>query len=144
MLINFEIATPEKIVFKALVSQISLPTKMGEITILPNHEPLVAALSPGVIKIIKDGGEKFLAIGEGFAEIQTGNRAIILAENAETAEEIDIERAERARRRAEELMKEKNVQDVEYTALAAKIERELARLKVARRHSKGKNLPSAE
>lgn len=135
-MLTFEIATPEKVVFKAAVAQITLPTKMGEITILPHHRPLVAALAPGVIKMIKDGQEKFLAVGEGFVEVKAGNRVIILAENAESAEEIDIERAERARRRAEELMKEKSARDVEYTALAGKMERELARLKVGKKRAK--------
>lgn len=139
-MLNFEIATPEKVVFKAEVTQVTLPTKMGEITILSNHRPLVAAITPGVLKMIKDGEEKFLAVSEGFVEIKSGNRVIILAENAETAEEIDIDRAERARRRAEQLMKEKSALDVEYTALTAKMERELARLKVAKRHAKGKTI----
>jgi F-type H+-transporting ATPase subunit epsilon len=99
-MIDFQIATPEKVVYKDQVSQITLPTKAGEITILPNHLPLVSVIAPGVIKIVKDGEEKFLAVGEGFIEVKPGNRVIIIAENSETAEEIDVARADRARRRA--------------------------------------------
>ncbi len=137
-MINFEIATPEKVVYKDTVAQITLPTQLGEITILPNHLPLLAAVRPGVIRLIKDGAEKFLTVGEGFLQVNKGNRVLLLAENSETAEELDLERAERAKQRAQELMKQKSLQDVDYVGLAVKMERELARLKVARRHVKGR------
>lgn len=133
-MLEFEIATPEKIVYKDNIDQISLPTIMGEITILPHHRPLVAALAPGEIRIIKNNTEKLLAVGEGFVQVKPNNRVIVLAQNAETAEEIDYERAEAAKKRASELMKQKNFEDVEYATLAAKIERELARLRVAKKH----------
>lgn len=134
MKISFEITTPERVVYKDEVDQITLPTAMGEITVLPNHIPLVAALKPGEIRLIKNGQEIIMAAAGGFIEVQPGNRVIVLADNAERAEEIDVSRAEAARQRAEELMKQKSVQDVEYTALAVKLERELARLRVARKH----------
>jgi len=135
-MLTFEIATPEKVVYKDKVTQITLPTQLGEITILPNHLPLMAAVVPGVIKLIKDGVEKFLAVGEGFLQVKKGNRVLLLAENSETAEEIDLDRADRARARAQELMKQKSAADLDYTALAGKLERELARLKVVKRHTK--------
>lgn len=134
MKISFEITTPERIVYKDEVDQITLPTEMGEITILPNHIPLVSVLRPGEMRIIKNGQETVLAVAGGFIEVEPKNRVIVLADNAERVEEINIERAEAARKRAEELMKEKSVQDVEYTALASQLERELARLRVARKH----------
>ncbi|HBV58208.1 MAG TPA: F0F1 ATP synthase subunit epsilon [Candidatus Magasanikbacteria bacterium] len=132
--ISFEITTPERTIFKDEIDQITLPTEMGEITILPNHIPLVSMLRPGEMRLIKNGAESLFAVAGGFIEIQPNNRVIVLADNAERAEEISIERAEAARQRAEELMKQKSVQDVEYTGLAVKIERELARLRVARKH----------
>lgn len=134
MKISFEITTPERTVFKDEVDQITLPTEMGEITILPNHIPLVSVLRPGEMRVIKNGQETVLAVAGGFIEVEPKNRVIVLADNAERVEEINIERAEAARKRAEELMKEKSVQDVEYTALASQLERELARLRVARKH----------
>jgi len=142
--IFFEITTPERTVFKDEVDQITLPTKMGEITILPNHLPLVAVLQPGEMRLVKDGKETLLAVAGGFIEVQPKNRVIILADNAERAEEIDVTRAEAARQRAEDLMKQKSVQDVEYTALAGKLERELARLRVARKHRTRRLGPSSQ
>lgn len=139
MKISFEITTPERTVFKDEIDQVTLPTEMGEITILPNHIPLVGVLHPGELRIIKDGKEQVLAVAGGFIQILPKNKVMILADNAELAEEIDIKRAETARQRAEELMKEKKAQDVDYTGLAAKLERELARLRVARKH-RGRSL----
>lgn len=132
--ISFEITTPEGVIYRDQVEQISLPTKMGEITILPHHIPLVASLYPGEIRVKKDGLTDLLAVAGGFIEVQPDNRVVVLADSAERAEKIDIKRAEEAKKRAEELMKQKKFDEVEYTALAAKMERELARLRVARKH----------
>lgn len=132
--ISFEITTPEGNIYKSEVEEVSLPTKTGEITILPHHIPLVSTLVPGELRIKKDNQVIFLAVAGGFIEVQPNNRVVVLADNAEMAEKIDLDRAEQARKRAEELMKEKAVDDVEYTALASKIEKELARIRVARRH----------
>ncbi len=130
--INLEIITPEKIIFKQPVDQITLPTQNGEITVLPDHIPLISLLSAGAVKIIADGKETALAISGGLIQINPQG-VKILADTAELAEEIDVKRAEIAHQRALELMKEKEKDDVEYTTLAAKIEKELARMKVARR-----------
>lgn len=134
MKMSFEITTPERVVFKDEVDQITLPTEMGEITILPNHLPLVATLKPGEARLKKNGEDIILAVAGGYIEVLPKNRVIVLADNAERAEEIDVERAETARKRALEIMKEKNIQDVEYASLAGRLERELARLRVARKH----------
>jgi len=132
--ISFEITTPEGVIYKSEVDEVSLPTKTGEITILSHHIPLVSALIPGELRIKKDGEIIFLAVAGGFIEVQPNNRVVVLADSAEMAEKIDIKQAEEAKRRAEELMKEKKVDDVEYTQLASLLERELARLRVARKH----------
>ena len=132
--ISFEITTPEGVVYKADVDEISLPTRSGEITILPNHIPLVSSLVPGELRIKKNGETIFLATAGGFIEVQPENRVVVLADSAEMAEKIDIKQAEEAKRRAELLMKEKKVDDVEYSALAGKIEQELARIRVAHKH----------
>ncbi|HPV70592.1 MAG TPA: F0F1 ATP synthase subunit epsilon [Candidatus Magasanikbacteria bacterium] len=132
--ISFEITTPEGNIYKSEVDEVSLPTKTGEITILPHHIPLVSALIPGELRVKNDNQTIFLAVAGGFIEVQPNSRVVVLADNAEMAEKIDLDRAEQARKRAVELMKEKAVDDVEYTALASKIERELARIRVARKH----------
>ncbi len=133
--LKFKIVTPEKVVFEQEIDQVTLPTQTGQITVLPNHIPLLSALQAGEM-VIKEGGKEIpLAIAGGFVEVKPGSEIVVLTENAEHAEEIDIARAEEAKKRAEDLLKNaKDRETVDYTALAAKIERELARLKVARKH----------
>ncbi|MFA6551781.1 MAG: ATP synthase F1 subunit epsilon, partial [Patescibacteria group bacterium] len=122
-----------KTVLKEEVLQITVPTKMGEITVLPNHIPLVASLMPGVIEIkTSDNKIETIAVSGGFIEVLP-DKVVILADTAERAADIDEARAEEARKRAEELMKEKK-EDVDFTAIQAKIAKELARVKAVRRH----------
>jgi F-type H+-transporting ATPase subunit epsilon len=134
MKIKFKIATPERVVYEDEIDQITLPTKMGEITVLPNHLPLVSSLNPGEVLIKKDGREVPLVISGGFVELHE-NKLVILADTAERVEEIDEERAEAARARVKELLENKQaVDNVDFTALAGKMEKELARLKVVRKY----------
>ncbi len=134
-MITFEIATPERTVYKEEVDSLTLPTKDGEITVLPNHIPLVAVLVPGVATVRKGGQESFMAVSGGFIEVQPNNRVVVLADTAEHADELTIAAIEKARADAERVLHEKRSMDDEtFAAAAAGLERELARLKVARRH----------
>src|SRR3989338_7587549 len=131
--IHFEIVTPEKTVLKEEVLQLTVPTKMGEITVLPHHFPLVASLQAGVIEIkLLDDKVETVAVSGGFIEVLP-NKVVILADTAERAAYIDEARAEEARKRAEKLMAEKR-EDVDFSAVQAKIAKELARVKAVRRH----------
>ena len=110
--IKLKIVTPEKILFEDIVSQVSVSTIMGEITILPNHIPLVSQLASGEIVIkTEQGREDLMAVSGGFIEVLP-DQVVILADTAERAEDI-------------EALGE---------MFTAKIEKELARLKVARKH----------
>ena len=141
MKIKFKIATPEKVVYEEEIDQITLPTKMGEITVLPNHLPLVSSLNPGEILIKKDKEEIPMAISGGFVELNN-NQMVILADTAERVEEIDVERAEQARQKAKDLLEKKqDADEVDFTALAAKMEKEMARLRVAKKYKKIKARP---
>lgn len=131
-MIKFKIITPDKIVFEAEIDAVTLPSQMGEITILPNHIPLISLLVPGEIKIKKNKEEISLSTSGGFVEI-TGQSVVVLSDTAERAEEIDIAKAEEAKVSAEKMMKEKRVDSEEFARMSAKIEKELARLKVARK-----------
>ncbi|HCC23803.1 TPA: F0F1 ATP synthase subunit epsilon [Candidatus Falkowbacteria bacterium] len=133
---NFKIATPEKVVFKEEVDQITLPTIAGEITILPNHIPLVGVLKPGEIRIINGKEEKHLAVSGGFIEV-LADKVVLLADTAERAEELDVERAEAARKRAEEALTQKRVDAKEFARLTAMIEKETVRIRVAKKHRMG-------
>lgn len=137
--LHFEIATPERVVFSApAVESITLPTAMGEITILPDHLPLVASLVPGEVRVKVSGQEILMAVSGGFLEVRP-EKVTVLADTAERAEEIDEAKAEEARVRAHELMTQvRTTESTDYAALAAKLEKELARLRVVRKHREHK------
>ena len=140
-LIKFEIVTPERIVLKELIRQITLPTKQGEITILPNHIPLIATLLPGVIHLQRaDDSQEILSVSGGFVEVLM-NKVVVLADTAERAEEIDIDRAEEAKKRAEQIMKDTKRTDLEsFTTVNAQIAKELARTRAVKVWRKLKNI----
>jgi len=132
--IKFKIVTPERTVFEEEIDQATLPVENGEVTILPNHRSYIASLKAGGEIVLKKSGEEIsLAVAGGFIEF-ANNNLVVLADRAERAEEIDLKRAEEARVRAEALMKEKIVDSGEYARVAAAIEKEMARIKVARKH----------
>ena len=134
--IKFKIVTPERVVYENEVDQATIPTAEGQITVLPNHIPLMSILTAGELILKKNGEDIPMAVSSGFIQVNK-NEIVILADTAERAEEIDEARAEEARLRAKKLMQEvKNKEDVSYTALVAKMEREVARLNVLRRRRK--------
>lgn len=139
--IKFEIVTPEKTVLKEPITQITVPTRDGEITVLPKHVPLVSILKPGVIEARKeDGSSEIMAISGGFIEVLR-DKVVILADAAERAEEIDIDRAEEARARAEKTKEEIiHKDDVRFADLSTKIETELARTKAVKRWKRIKSI----
>lgn len=135
--LHLKITTPERIVFEDEVDQVVLPTMMGDIGVLPHHIPLVSVLSVGELRITRKGQESSLAVSGGFIEVQP-NIVTVLADTAEHAEEIDEQRAEEARKRAERLMKEKRADATDYAMVAAKLEKELARLRIVKKHKRSK------
>lgn len=133
----FKIITPERIVFSEEVSSVSLMTPDGEITVLPHHVPLVTLAVAGEIRYTHEGVEKHVAVSGGFTEIKADNSITILADTAEHAAEIDLDRAEAARAKASKLMSEvRDKEDVNYAALSIKIEKELARIKTGNKYRK--------
>src|SRR5262245_51974105 len=129
--LRLEFVTPERALAQNEVDEVVIPGEMGDLGVLPGHAPLLTALRPGEMWYRK-GNEKFFAfISGGFAEV-VGDRVSILAQVAERAEEIDLQRAEAAKRRAEDLLArpaaDTNLEDAR-VALA----RAIARLEIARR-----------
>lgn len=118
------------------IYQITLPVMYGEVTILPNHRSYIAAIKPGEIIYKKEKNDKegeSLMVAGGFVEFNK-NKLVILADEAERADEIDLEKAEEARERAEKLKEEIVDEDeIEYARIAAAIEKELAKIKVAKK-----------
>lgn len=121
--------------FESDVESVTLPTPDGLITVLPRHIPLVTLLVPGELKYRKEGAEHFLAVSRGIVEVRPGSQLVILADSAERAEHIDLERAEAARARAVAMLSEKEKMDDEAFALVqAQLEKEIARLRVGRKY----------
>lgn len=141
--ITFEITTPENVVYSDEVDEVVLPTASGEIGILPNHIPLVSLLIAGELRITKGKETTYLAVSGGFIEVQPG-KVVVLADTAERAEDIDEKRAEEARKRAQELAEEKHVDATQFAALTAKMEKELARLRVVRRRRRTVHRPPSQ
>lgn len=140
MSLSLKIVTPERIVYEGTVDSVTAMTEMGEVTILPNHVPLVANLRAGELRVKENGTESFLVASTGFLEVRPGNEVVILADTAERAEELELQKIEEAKERARRLLEEKrHVDDVAFADAAAMLERELARYHVAlkrKRHPK--------
>jgi len=128
---RLEIVTAERMVFADEVNEVVAWGVQGQLGILPHHAPLMTMLQPGDLLIKKDNEEEYLAISGGFLEVRP-DKVIILADACERAEEIDAARAEAAKRRAEETLKERPP-EVDAAAAEAVLRRSLARLKVAER-----------
>jgi len=134
--LRLEIVTAERTVFADDVSEVVAWGVEGQLGILPHHAPLMTMLQPGDLLIKKDDEEHYLVISGGFLEVRP-DKVIILADACERAEEIDVERAEAARRRAEEILKTRPPEIDTATAEAA-LRRSLARIKVAERRRRRK------
>jgi F-type H+-transporting ATPase subunit epsilon len=134
--LHFQLVTPEKTVLSKELDSLSCPTTLGQITILPNHTPLVANLIPGELVTKDSGKEEYINITGGFVEVKEKNQVIVLADAAEHHYEIDEQRAKEAKERAQQALKEKKLSDEEYAKVAASLERNLTRLKIVRKHSR--------
>jgi F-type H+-transporting ATPase subunit epsilon len=129
MPIQLEIVTAERVVYSDEVDLVSAPTRDGRVGILPRHAPLLTVLEPGELDIVKDGQRTPFAVSGGFMEVLP-TRVTILADTVERADEIDLERAERARALAEERMQMAQTERDQLIA-EAKLRKELARMRVA-------------
>ena len=96
-----EIVTPEKVSFSDEVESLVVPAERGYLGVLAGHAPLLAALRPGEIRMLKDGAERWFTTSGGFMEV-AGNKASLLVESAEAVEEIDVPRAQESLKRAQE------------------------------------------
>jgi F-type H+-transporting ATPase subunit epsilon len=130
--LRLDIVTAEKLVYSEEVDEVVAPGIEGQLGILPQHSPLMTMLSPGELLVKQDGNEINLAVSGGFMEVRP-DRVTILADTAERAEEIDLARAEEARKRAEQAKAEAPAGAEASLAAEAALKRALMRIKVARR-----------
>jgi len=133
-IIKFEIVTPEKSVLKRDIVSATIMTTSGEITVLADHIPLVTVLKPGVLEMKDENGEiEIMSLSGGFMEVMR-DKIVVLADTAERASELDENRIEEARARAEARKKEiSNVDQVQFTNISAQLDKELARSKALNR-----------
>lgn len=129
--ITLEVVTPERVVLREEVDSFIAPAKEGYLGVLPGHAPLVAELSIGVLTYKADGKQDTAAISGGFMEVAQ-DKAVLLADTAELAGEIDVDRALRAKQRAEERLA-KREPGLDVARAEAALRRSLARLKAAGR-----------
>ncbi len=128
---QLEVVTPERLVIKDVAEEMQIPGKNGYLGILPGHAPLITELGVGEISYRVDRTTNYLSIAWGFAEVLP-DKVTILAETAERADEIDVQRAQRARQRAEERLHRASG-DVDYERALTALERANTRLEVAER-----------
>ncbi|AZR73995.1 ATP synthase F1 subunit epsilon [Anoxybacter fermentans] len=127
--IAMDIITPERVVFSDEVEMVIVPALDGLLGVLPGHAPLITGIKIGVVKVKKDGEEFLVSTSGGIMEVHPDQIKMVV-ETAELPHEIDVERARRAKQRAEERLRNKTAKIDEARARAA-LERAIARLKAA-------------
>ena len=133
-----EIVTPERLAYSDTVDAVNLPGIEGELGVLPHHAPLVSMLGVGELRIRKGGSEEAFAIVGGFLQVRP-DKVVVMAETADMASEIDLEKAQEARRAAERILEGAPPTDTaDLAAVRAALQQALLRIRVAeRRHREG-------
>jgi F-type H+-transporting ATPase subunit epsilon len=131
MSLKLEIATPDRLVLSETVDEVVLPSVCGSMGVLPGHAPLLAKLDVGEISYRIGDRRRYLSVAGGFAEVQRG-AVEVLAVAAEPAEEIDVDRARRAKERAEAAMKSSS-SEAEFELALGSLKRAASRLRASER-----------
>ena len=128
--IRVDIVTAERLVFSEDADIVMVPGVEGELGILPHHAPIMTMIKPGEVLVRKGTEEYSLAVSGGFLEVKP-DHITILADAAERADEIEIARAEAAKKRAEESLKGRTTAETDLANAEASLRRAMARIKVA-------------
>jgi F-type H+-transporting ATPase subunit epsilon len=137
--LKVDIVTAERVVYSADVDMVLAPGVEGQLGILPHHAPLMTILKAGELVVRKGGQDDSLAISGGFLEVRP-DRVIILADAAERAEEIDVARAEAARKRAEERLRDRKVVGFDEARAQAALQRAVTRINVVEKMKRRRQL----
>lgn len=140
--LHFKLATVERVLLDTDVVSVSAPTAMGQITVLPHHKPLMAAMEAGELIVRTAAGDQTIAVSGGFLEVRSSGDVVALTDTAEYDHEISESRAEEARARAQALMAEAK-DDVAYADASAELAKHLSRLRVVRRRRSQHRPPEA-
>lgn len=128
--IQLEVVTPEKVALREAVDEVTVPGLEGELGILPDHTPLISSLRTGVLSYRQGSDRRQLHVSGGFVEIQA-DRVSVLSDVAEKPEEIDLERAQRARERAEKRLASRG-DDTDFDRAELKLQRALIRIQLGK------------
>jgi F-type H+-transporting ATPase subunit epsilon len=137
--LKLDIVTAERVVYSGDVDAVIAPGVEGQLGILPHHAPLMTMLQAGELVARKAGQEEIMAISGGFLEVRP-DRVIVLADQAERAEEIDFARAEAAKKRAEERLRDRKATGLDESRAEAALRRALTRLSVAEKIQRRRKL----
>ena len=142
MSLLLEIVTPERLAYSDTVDAVVLPGSEGEMGVLPHHAPLLATLGIGELRIRKGGSEEAFAIVGGFVQVRP-DKVVVMAETADMASEIDLEKAQEARREAERALESGFHEGADLSIARAQLQQALLRIRLAeRRHREGPRRPS--
>ena len=132
MPLQLEIVTPERLAYSDTVDAVICPGADGELGILPHHAPLLSTLGLGELRIRKGGQEESFAIAGGFLQVRP-DKVVVMAETADLASEIDLERAQEAKREAERALETGYHESADLAAARAALQHALLRIRVAER-----------
>jgi F-type H+-transporting ATPase subunit epsilon len=127
--LNLEVITPEKLALREQVDEVVVPGLGGELGILPDHTPLISQLKTGILSYRQGAEKKQMHVSGGFVEV-TPDRVSVLSDVAERPEEIDVERAERAKERAERRLASRG-DDIDFRRAELKLQRAMIRIQLA-------------
>ena len=127
-----EIVTPERLAYSDTVDSVVLPGSEGELGVLPHHAPLISMLGVGELRIRKGGTEELFAIIGGFLQVRP-DKVVVMAETADMASEIDLEKAQAARREAERALEDTSREPADLAQARAQLQQALLRIRVAER-----------
>jgi F-type H+-transporting ATPase subunit epsilon len=130
--LHLEVITPERKVYEDDVDMVIAPGSEGYLGILPHHAPLLTALGPGEFRVKKGGIEEVLVVFGGFMDVRA-DKVVVLTEAAEPAEEIDAQRAQAARQRAQEVLHAGPMSAADEARARASLQRALVRIRVSER-----------
>ena len=137
MALHLEIVTPERLAYSEDIDSVTLPGVEGELGVLPGHAPLVSMLGVGELRIKRGGTEESFAIVGGFLQVRP-DKVVVMAETADLASDIDLERAQEARRDAERALESGFHEAADLSAARAALQQALLHIRVAeRRHREG-------
>jgi F-type H+-transporting ATPase subunit epsilon len=133
--LKLELVTPQKKVLSEEVDEITATGKLGEFGVLPGHAPFLSSLNIGEFTYKQDGVVYHMAVNWGYFEVED-DKATVLVQTAERADEIDLERAKAAMGRAEDMLKKLSPEDKQFKIYEAALERSLIRVQVAAKASR--------